>query len=57
MITFILIFAVVVLGAAAWMVANGATQRKRSRQAGGAQVQAQQTGSGAPVVGRPTGVN
>ncbi len=57
MITFILIFAFIVLAGAAWMVANGANQRKRARQADETHVKAQQTGSGAPTVGRATGTN
>lgn len=57
MITFILIFAVLILGFAGWMIANGANQRKRARQADQTHVQAQETGSGAPTVGRATGTN
>ena len=57
MVTFILIFAVLLLVFAGWMIANGANQRKRARQADQSQVQAQQTGSGAPTVGRAKGNN
>ncbi len=57
MITFILIFAFIVMAGAAWVIANGANQRKRARQAGESHVQSQQTGSGAPTVGRATGTN
>lgn len=57
MITFILIFAVLVLAIAGWMIANGANQRKRAGQADQAHVQAQQTGGGAPTVGRASGNN
>lgn len=57
MITFILIFAFLILAGAGWMIANGATKRKRSGQAGETHVQAEQTGSGAPTVGRATGTN
>ena len=52
MITFILIFAVLILGFGGWMIANGANQRKRAGQADKTHVEAQQTGSGAPGVGR-----
>lgn len=57
MITFILIFAGLILAVAAWMIANGANQRKRSRMADDVHVQAQETGAGSPTVGRATGAN
>ena len=57
MITFILIFAVVILLFGGWMIANGANNRKRARQADDVHVQAQQEGSGSPTVGRASGAN
>jgi hypothetical protein len=57
MITFILIFAFIVLAGAAWMIANGANNRKRARQAGETHVHAEQAGSGAPTIGRANGTN
>jgi hypothetical protein len=57
MITFILIFAGIIVLFAAWLIANGANQRKRARMADTVHVQAQETGSGAPTVGRATGAN
>jgi hypothetical protein len=57
MITFIILFAIVILGFAGWMIANGANQRKRSRMADDVHVTAQQTGAGSPSTGRASGVN
>lgn len=57
MITFILIFAGIIVLFAAWLIANGANQRKRARMAGESHVKSEQTGSGAPTVGRATGTN
>lgn len=57
MITFILIFAVLILGGAAWFIAKGATQSKRAGQASPGVVGAQQHGSGKPSVGRAPGNN
>jgi hypothetical protein len=57
MITFIILFALVILGFAGWMIASGANQRKRSRMADQVHVTAQQTGAGSPSVGRASGNN
>lgn len=57
MITFILIFAGLILVGAAYFLATGATQRKRERMAGESHVVSQQTGAGAPTVGRASGNN
>ena len=55
MITFILIFAGLIILGAAYFLATGATQREA--MAGESHAQSQQTGAGAPTVGRPTGNN
>ena len=57
MITFILLGAGAIVILAAIFIAYGANQRKRAAQSGQASVNAQQTGSGKPSVGRSTGVN
>ena len=57
MITFIWIFAAVVLATAAYFVAKGAGQRRRSGQSGQAIAQSQEDGGGAPKAGRATGLN
>lgn len=57
MITFILIFAGLIIAFAAWMIANGANQRKRARMADDVHVKSQETGSGSPSVGRASGAN
>ena len=57
MMTFILLFAGLIMAGAAWMIASGAGKRKRSRQAGTAEVHNEQEGGGAPKTGRATGTN
>lgn len=57
MLTFIILFAIVILAFAGWMIAKGAGQTKRSRMADNVHVQAEKTGSGAPTVGRAPGAN
>ena len=58
MITFILIFAVLILGAGAWLIASGANQRKRAGMSGNEHVVKQQeTGGGSAPVGRASGAN
>lgn len=57
MITFILIFAGLVLLFAVWMIAKGATQQKRSGQSPDAVVHSAEQGSGSPSVHRATGSN
>lgn len=58
MITFILIFAFIILAAAAWLIANGANQRSRARMAGKEHVMKQQEqGGGSAPVGRASGAN
>lgn len=57
MITFIWIVALLIVGLFGWMIASGATKRKRSRQAGQSEVNSEQAGGGAPSVGRASGIN
>lgn len=57
MLTFIILFAIAILAVAGWLIANGANQRKRARMADAEHVNAQQTGGGAPTVGRASGLN
>lgn len=57
MITFILIFAALILLFAIWMIANGAAQRKRSGQTSEAGVRSTEQGSGSPSVHRAPGNN
>lgn len=57
MITFIILFAIVILAFAGWMIAKGAGKDKRSRMADDVHVTAQQTGAGSPTVGRASGNN
>ena len=57
MITFLLIAVLALIVIAAIIVANTANQRKRAGQSDSSTVLKQQTGTGSPKVGRPTGEN
>ena len=57
MITFIWIFAIVILLGFAYFVATSANQRKRANQSGASVVTSEQTGEGKPKIGRATGAN
>ena len=57
MITFLWISAGAILLIGAFFVAYGANQRKRAGQASSSEVKAEQEGSGAPKVGRASGVD
>ncbi len=57
MITFIWIFAAVIVLGFAYFVATSANQRNRSKQSGSSVVKAEETGAGKPKVGRATGTD
>ncbi len=57
MITFLWIFAGLILAVGAFFVAYGANQRRRSGQAASSEVTAEQDGGGTPKVGRASGAN
>lgn len=57
MITFLWIFAGLIFVAAAFFVAYGANQRRRSGQASASEMQSERDGGGAPKVGRASGAN
>lgn len=57
MITFLWIFAGMILLGFFFFLAYGANQRKRARMSGASEVQTERDGSGAPKIGRASGVN